>query len=103
MKNKQMSNVDAISSSFMRPIQQEPNITQREFAEKLGLSFGKVNCCIQALLDKGLIKIHNFRASKVKWRYVYALTPKGFAAQASLTGQFLDCQIREFEDLQAQN
>jgi EPS-associated MarR family transcriptional regulator len=102
MKNKQISNSDAISFSLMRTIQQEPNITQRELADKLGLSLGKVNYCIQALVDKGLIKIHNFRASEAKWRYVYVLTPKGFAAKASLTGQFLDCKIREFEDLQAQ-
>ncbi|CAN1535164.1 MarR Transcriptional regulators [Sphingomonadaceae bacterium] len=102
MKNKQISNSDAVSFSLMQTIHDEPNITQRELADKLGLSLGKVNYCIKALVDKGLIKIDNFRASEAKWRYMYVLTPKGFAAKASLTRQFLECKLREFEDLQAQ-
>lgn len=102
VKNKQISKSEAVGFSVMRTIQDEPQITQRELADKLGVSLGKVNYCIKALVDKGLIKIDNFRTSDAKWRYVYVLTPKGIAARAALTSQFLEWKMREFEELKAE-
>lgn len=86
----------------MRTIQDDPHITQRELADRLGISLGKVNYCIKALVDKGLMKVENFRASETKWRYVYVLTPRGIAARAALTSQFLEWKMREFEGLEAE-
>lgn len=77
-------------------------MTQRELAQRLGLSLGRVNYCLAALAEKGLIKIDNFRASETKWRYAYVLTPQGIVAKTALAGRFLARKLREYDALRAE-
>lgn len=76
-----------------------PNLSQRQLANKLGISVGKVNYCIRALIDKGWVKARNFRNSDNKRTYAYALTPNGVRRKAELTVRFLEQKRREFEEL----
>ena len=86
----------------MRALEVNPQVTQRELADQLGVSLGAVNYCLNALVEKGLVKIENFKASETKWRYIYVLTPMGIAERAALTGRFLARKLREFEQLRAE-
>lgn len=97
-----MSNSDAVRFSVLKMVQDNPNITQREVAERLGISLGRVNYCIAALVDKGFIKVENFRAANNKWRYIYVLTPTGISERAALTGRFLARKLREFDQIKAE-
>lgn len=83
----------------LRLLESDPSLSQRELAEELGVSLGKTNYCIRALLDKGLIKMQNFRNSQNKMAYAYLLTPAGIAAKAELTASFLKIKLREYEAL----
>ena len=83
----------------MRILQDNPDLTQRELADKLGVSVGGLNYCLKALIEKGLVKMQNFRHSKNKFGYVYLLTPDGIARKAALTGHFLKRKIEEYEAL----
>ena len=83
----------------MRILQDNPDLTQRELADKLGVSVGGLNYCLKALIERGLVKMQNFRHSKNKFGYVYLLTPDGIARKAALTGQFLKRKIEEYEAL----
>ena len=87
---------------ILRLLQDNPHLTQRELAETLGISLGKANFCIKALLDKGYIKLHNFRASRNKLAYSYLLTPAGVAEKAALTARFLGRKMVEYEQLKAE-
>ena len=84
----------------MRILQENPDLTQRELAEKLGMSVGGVNYCLNALIDKGLVKMQNFSSSKNKFKYVYLLTPMGIAEKVALTTRFLSRKMEEYEALQ---
>jgi EPS-associated MarR family transcriptional regulator len=86
----------------LRLIEAQPNTSQRDLAGALGLSLGGVNYCVRALLDKGLIKMHNFNNSQNKRAYAYLLTPAGMAAKAELTARFLKYKLAEFDRLQAE-
>lgn len=86
----------------MHIVQQNPSSTQREISIKLGMSLGRVNYCINALAEKGLVKIENFKTSDARWRYIYVLTPSGIAEKAALTGRFLARKMREYEALSAE-
>ena len=86
----------------MRAIAQDPNMSQRDLARALGVSLGGVNYCIAALIDKGAVKVENFRASDSKLRYAYVLTPDGMAEKARMTGRFLQRKMREYEALKAE-
>ncbi len=83
----------------MRILRENPDQTQRELAEKLGMSVGGLNYCLNALIDKGLVKMHNFSNSKNKFKYVYLLTPMGIAEKVALTTQFLSRKMEEYEAL----
>lgn len=83
----------------LRLLESNPNMNQRDLAESLGVSLGKTNYCVKALLDKGLIKIHNFRNSNNKLAYAYLLTPSGIVAKAELAGRFLKRKVAEYENL----
>ena len=72
-------------------------MSQRELAEALGVSLGKTNYCLKALLDRGLIKVQNFRNSKNKAAYAYYLTPEGMRRKAGLTAGFLKRKIAEYQ------
>ncbi|MFC3340488.1 MarR family EPS-associated transcriptional regulator [Paracandidimonas soli] len=81
----------------LRLLESNPQLSQRELAEALGVSVGKVNYCLNALIDKGLVKIQNFRNNKNKRVYAYLLTPKGIAEKAEMTVQFLQRKMVEYE------
>ena len=63
----------------LRLLQENPDLTQRELAERLGISVGGLNYCLKAMMDKGLVKMKNFAQSKNKFGYIYILTPTGIA------------------------
>lgn len=86
----------------MRILQENPDITQRELAEKLGISVGGVNYCLKALIEKGLVKMKNFASSKNKFGYVYVLTPTGMAEKAAITHRFLRRKMEEYEALKVE-
>ena len=75
--------------NVLRKIQNKPESTQRELAEELGFSLGKLNYCLKALKTKGLIKINNFTRNPNKINYIYVLTPKGIAEKTQLTLNFM--------------
>lgn len=86
----------------MRLLEENPDLTQRELAERLGVSVGGLNYCLKALMEKGWIKMQNFSHSKNKFGYVYLLTPVGIAEKAALTSRFLMRKMEEYETLKAE-
>ena len=87
---------------LMRILEATPDVSQREMAKALGVSFGGINYCLNALIDKGLVKIHNFSQNQNKFGYVYLLTPRGIAEKASLTSKFLKRKMDEYEALKVE-
>ena len=87
---------------ILRLLQENPDMTQREIADKLGLSASGLNYCLKALIEKGWVKVQNFSQSKNKFRYIYVLTPQGLTEKAQLTGRFLQRKIKEYEALKAE-
>ena len=85
--------------AVLRKIKNKPKSTQRELAQDLGFSLGKLNYCLKALRDKGLIKINNFSKNPNKINYIYILTPKGIAEKTKLTINFMKKKIKEYEEL----
>ena len=83
----------------LRKIQKKPNTTQRKLAEELGFSLGKLNYCLKALKDKGLIKIQNFHKNPNKSNYLYVLTPKGITEKTKLTINFMKRKMKEYDEL----
>lgn len=86
----------------LRILEQEPSISQRELASRLGLSLGGLNYCLRALVDKGFVKLENFRNNPKKLGYLYVLTPQGVAQKAALTTRFLQRKMAEYEALRAE-
>ena len=86
----------------MRLLDENPDLTQRELAQSLGVSVGSVNYCLKALVDKGSVKMKNFAYSKNKFGYIYVLTPSGLAEKALITKHFLQHKIDEYEKLKAE-
>ena len=86
--------------NLLRKIKNKPESSQRELAEELGFSLGKLNYCLKALKNKGLIKISNFKKNPKKINYIYVLTPKGVAAKTKLTINFMKRKFKEYEELQ---
>ena len=85
--------------NVLRKVKSKPKSTQRELAEELGFSLGKLNYCLNALKDKGLIKIHNFRKNPNKFNYIYVLTPRGIAEKSKLTLNFMKRMMKEYDEL----
>ncbi|MBF0219426.1 MAG: MarR family EPS-associated transcriptional regulator [Gammaproteobacteria bacterium] len=83
----------------MRILEENPDLTQRELADKLGMSVGGLNYCLNALINKGFVKMQNFQSSKNKFKYVYLLTPQGIAEKVALTSHFLKRKMHEYEAL----
>ena len=83
----------------LRKIQNNPKSTQRELAEELGFSLGKLNYCLKALKNKGLIKIRNFEKNPNKINYIYVLTPRGIAEKTKLTLNFMKRKMKEYDEL----
>ncbi len=84
---------------ILRKIQKKPESTQRELANELGFSLGKLNYCLKALKQKGLVKISNFKKNPKKINYFYKLTPTGIATKTKLTINFMKKKLREYDEL----
>ena len=87
---------------LLRKIEKKPDSTQRELAEDLGFSLGKLNYCLKALREKGLIKIENFKKNPKKINYIYVLTPKGITEKTKLTVNFMKRKMKEYDELKAE-
>ena len=83
----------------MRLLDEDPSISTREIAKKVGISNGAAYYCVTALVEKGFVKLKNFTQSKNKAKYFYELTPRGIRAKAALTVSFLERKKHEYEDL----
>ena len=86
--------------NVLRKIQNKPKANQRKLAKELGFSLGKLNYCLRALKEKGLIKINNFQENPNKLSYLYILTPKGVSTKTKLTLNFMKRKFKEYEELQ---
>lgn len=86
----------------MRLLEDNPELTQRQIADQLGVSLGGINYCLRALVDKGFVKIQNFRENSNKVGYVYFLTPQGIYEKSKLTANFLKRKMMEYEALKAE-
>ena len=84
---------------ILKTLETDPKISQRQLAENLGISLGKVNYCVKALLEKGLIKTTNFKNSNNKIAYAYLLTPKGIKQKTLFAQHFLERTVLEYEQL----
>ena len=84
---------------LLRLIQEDPAITTREIAHRVGISNGSAYYCVRALVDKGFVKLKNFTRAQKKVNYLYELTPRGIRAKAALTLHFLERKREEFDDL----
>jgi len=90
---------DELTYKLFKAIEANPTTNQRELASNLEMSLGKLNYCLKALLDKGLVKAENFMASNNKRSYLYKLTPAGISEKAAVTLRFLKHRMSEYEKL----
>ena len=86
----------------MRALHESPDLSQREIATQLGMSLGGLNYCLNALIDKGLVKLDSFSHSQHKLKYAYILTPTGLAEKMAMTSGFLKRKLAEYETLKAE-
>ena len=93
---------DEIQYKLLRALQENPDVTQRELASILGVSLGKANYCLRALMGRGWVKMENFRRNPNKMGYVYLLTPKGIEEKARIAVRFLRHRLHEFDALKAE-
>jgi EPS-associated MarR family transcriptional regulator len=93
---------ESIRYHVLKQIQDNPEITQRELARITGVSLGKLNYCLKALMDKGYIKAINFKNSRQKSAYLYMLTPRGIEEKALVTGRFLKRKMAEYDRIKAE-
>ena len=93
---------EEIHYKLMRLLNANPKMSQRDVARELGVSLGKVNYCLRALIRKGWIKVTNFKNSNNKAAYMYLLTPNGLEQKTSLALRFLHSKLREYEQLRAE-
>ena len=87
---------------LMQLLNDNPHVSQREMAKALGLSFGGINYCLNALIEKGFVKIHNFSQNQNKFGYAYLLTPSGISEKIVLTSSFLKRKLQEYDALKAE-
>lgn len=102
MSGKRCKTQEDVRFRVLRLLQENPEMSQREIAAAAGISVGGVHYCLNALIDKGLVKLGNFTAAQDKRRYAYLLTPKGISEKAALTTNFLKRKIEEYEVLKAE-
>ncbi len=84
---------------LLQYLEAHPQVSQRELAKHLGISLGKANYCINALIAKGLVKVQNFTSSTNKRSYLYLLTPAGISAKTTIAMKFLQRKMQEYEAL----
>jgi MarR family. len=93
---------DNTSYGLLKTLENNPGLSQRDLAKRLGISLGKVNFCLNALIEKGCLKVNNFRNSENKLAYAYLLTPQGVDEKARFTVRFLKYKMQEYEQLRAE-
>jgi EPS-associated MarR family transcriptional regulator len=93
---------DEVRYKLLKVIQLNPEISQRDVARELDISLGKVNYCLNALIERGLVKVTNFKNSENKSAYMYLLTTRGVKDKARVTGRFLKRKIQEYEALRTE-
>lgn len=93
---------DEIHYKLLKALEENPDVTQRELAARLGISLGKANYCLRALMARGWVKVANFRSNPNKMGYVYLLTPKGIEEKARITVRFLRHKLSEFDALKGE-
>ena len=93
---------DEYRYKILKLVEAKPDISQRELASQLGISLGKVNFCLKALIEKGLVKATNFRNSNNKLAYMYLLTPQGIEEKVAITVRFFKRKVQEYEMLQVE-
>lgn len=93
---------DEIHYKLLKVLEESPDVTQRELAARLGISLGKANYCLRALMKRGWVKMDNFRRSPNKMGYVYLLTPGGIEEKARIAVRFLRHKQIEFDALKAE-
>lgn len=91
---------DEYRYKILRLLEADPHLSQRDISRQLGISLGRVNYCLQALIEKGLVKVNNFKNSDNKQSYMYILTPNGIAEKARVTMDFLKRKMAEYEALE---
>ena len=87
---------------ILKLLEADPHASQRKIADELGISLGRVNYCLQALIEKGLVKANNFRNNTNKSSYLYLLTPRGLDEKARVTLRFLKFKLDEYENVKAE-
>ena len=87
---------------LLKTLEDNPSLSQRDLAKRLGISLGKVNFCLNALIEKGCLKVNNFRNSDNKLAYAYLLTPHGVEQKARMTVEFLQIKVQEYERLRTE-
>jgi len=90
---------DEYKYKILKLVAEDSAISQRELAKALGISLGKTNYCLKALVEKGTLKVSNFKNSKNKLAYMYLLTPSGIEEKSAITLRFLKSKIKEYEML----
>ena len=93
---------DEIRYRILLELERDPQLSQRDLAQSLGVSVGKTNYCLRALVDRGFVKVENFRRSGNKLAYAYQLTPRGIADKARVTRRFLRTKLKEYKSLQSE-
>jgi EPS-associated MarR family transcriptional regulator len=93
---------EALALRALQALETDPNLSQRALARELGVSLGRTNYCLRALINKGLVKLQNFQHNPRKMRYAYLLTPRGIEEKTRMTWQFLRRKKAEYEALQAE-
>jgi EPS-associated MarR family transcriptional regulator len=93
---------DEYRYKILKILEANPEISQRDLARELDISLGRVNFCLKALIEKGLLKVSNFRNSQNKSAYMYLLTPSGIEEKSVITARFLKIKIQEHDALQAE-
>jgi EPS-associated MarR family transcriptional regulator len=91
---------DKTRYQLLKLLEEKPELSQRQLAHELGVSVGKINFCVHALLEKGLLKVRNFRDSNNKLAYAYYLTPKGAREKVRATSGFLQRKVAEYRGLE---
>jgi EPS-associated MarR family transcriptional regulator len=93
---------DEVRYRLLKHLADHPTASQRELAKELGVSVGKVNYCLRAVIEKGWLKVRNFKNSNNKSAYAYVLTPRGIEAKVTITVAFLRRKMTEYDNLAAE-
>lgn len=102
MPTKTSQRAEDLHFRVLKLLQDQPDLSQRELASRLGVSNGKLHYCMKALIEKGLVKLGNFAHSKHHLGYAYLLTPAGIKKKAAMTSEFLQRKMAEYEALHAE-